>query len=59
VRTGRASATAPLADSSGDGGGSTYWVSDDGTRVLRGDVAESADELQRGFLDAMVRAGSV
>jgi hypothetical protein len=41
-----------------DGVGATYWVSNDGTHVLRGDTISGADELQRGFLEAMVRAGS-
>jgi hypothetical protein len=29
----------------------------DGTEVLRGETVEEADELQPGFVDAMVRAG--
>jgi hypothetical protein len=41
-----------------NGGGAIYWISADGTRVLRGDAVDSADELQPGFLQAMVRAGS-
>ena len=42
-----------------DGVGATYWVSNDGTRVLRGDMIGGADEMQPGFLEAMARAGSV
>ena len=41
-----------------DGVGATYWISHDGTRVLRGDTIGGADELQPGFLEAMARAGS-
>jgi hypothetical protein len=41
-----------------DGVGATYWVSNDGTRVLRGDTIGSADELQPGFLEAMARVSS-
>jgi hypothetical protein len=37
--------------------GAFYWVSLDGRRVLRGDRPDRADELQPGFIDAMVRAG--
>jgi hypothetical protein len=59
VRTGRAAnywATAGFIRA--DGGGPTYWISDDGTRILRGDLVDGADELQRGFLEAMALAGS-
>jgi hypothetical protein len=41
-----------------DGGGAVYWISRDGVRVLRGEVADTADELQRGFIEAMARAGA-
>jgi hypothetical protein len=34
-----------------------YWISFHGDRLLRGERRESATELQRGFIDAMVRAG--
>jgi hypothetical protein len=37
--------------------GAFYWISLDGRRVLRGDRPDRADELQPGFIDAMVRAG--
>jgi hypothetical protein len=38
--------------------GPTHWISRDGARVLRGDVIDTADELQRGFIEAMARASS-
>jgi hypothetical protein len=41
-----------------DGVGATYWVSNDGTRVLRGDTIGGADELQPGFLEAMALVSS-
>jgi hypothetical protein len=41
-----------------DGAGATYWVSNDGMRVLRGDTIGGADEMQPGFLEAMARAGA-
>jgi len=31
---------------------------DDGVRVLRGDVIDTADEPQRGFIEAMARPGA-
>jgi hypothetical protein len=37
--------------------GAFYWVSFDGTRVLRGERPDHADELQQGFIEAMARAG--
>jgi hypothetical protein len=38
--------------------GGYYWISFDGSRVLRGaDVWEDAEELQPKFIDAMERAG--
>ena len=59
VRTGRAAQfRAAGAFIRADGGSATSWISNDGARVLRGDVADSADELQPGFIDAMARAGS-
>jgi len=39
-------------------GTAIYWVTSDGTRVLRGDVPHSADELQTGFVEKMFVAGS-
>jgi hypothetical protein len=36
---------------------SFYWISVDGDRLFRGERRESAIELQRGFIDAMMRAG--
>ena len=60
VRTGRAakfqvSGKYVRADGIGT---AIYWVTSDGTRVLRGDVPHTADELQAGFVEKMVRAGS-
>jgi hypothetical protein len=59
VRTGRA------ATCRADGGfirvqgaSVTYWVSADGARLLRGEMVDGADELQRGFIEAMLRAGA-
>jgi hypothetical protein len=37
--------------------GGYYWISLDGSRVLRGKVIFEADELQPKFIDAMERAG--
>ena len=37
--------------------GGYYWISLDGSRVLRGSTIFEADELQRKFIDAMERAG--
>ena len=39
-------------------GSAIYWITGDGTRVLRGDTVDNADELQPGFIEAMTRAGS-
>ena len=39
-------------------GGVRYWVPFDGDRLLRGETLEDADELQLGFVDAMMRAGA-
>jgi len=59
ARTGRAAKFRGFAGFvRAEGGGAIYWISGDGTRVLRGDTIDSADELQRGFLEAMVKAGS-
>jgi hypothetical protein len=59
VRTGRAAKSRAAGNFiRADGGDATYWVSIDGTHLLRGDAVEIADELQRGFIDAMARAGS-
>ena len=38
--------------------GERYWVSYDGQRVLRGRDLQTADELQAGFIETMVRAGA-
>ncbi len=38
-------------------GAHRYWVSFDGQRVLRGRDLADADELQDGFIEAMIRAG--
>jgi hypothetical protein len=59
VRTGRAAKCRAAAGFVRvDGGEATYWVSNDGARVLRGDMIDSAMELQRGFIEAMARAGA-
>jgi hypothetical protein len=58
VRSGRAARSRVAGNFiRADGGGAVYWVSRDGGRLLRGDVVDSADELQRGFIEAMARAG--
>jgi hypothetical protein len=59
VRTGRASGPVQVrgflrVDAAN---GEPYWVSDDGTQILRGADPETADELQPGFVNAMARAG--
>jgi hypothetical protein len=36
----------------------SYWISFDASHLLRGHWREFAEELQRGFIDAMARAGS-
>jgi hypothetical protein len=59
VRTGRATKFQVVGGFvRADGVGLTYRVSDDGARVLRGLLPDTADELQLGFIDKMVRAGS-
>jgi hypothetical protein len=60
VRTGRATKFQVVGEFvRADGiGTAIYWVTSDGTRVLRGDVPHSADELQAGFIEKMLRAGS-
>jgi hypothetical protein len=58
VRTGRAAKSRAAAGFiRADGGDATYWISDDGARVLRGDTLDTAEQLQSGFLEAMARAG--
>jgi hypothetical protein len=37
--------------------GGFYWISLDGTRLLRGPTLLDAEELQPKFVDAMERAG--
>ena len=39
-------------------GSHRYWVSYDGHRVRRGRELADAEELQSGFVEAMVRAGA-
>ena len=39
------------------GAGGYYWISLDGSQVLRGMLLSGADELQPKFIDAMERAG--
>jgi hypothetical protein len=60
VRTGRASN--PILTQSficlTGGNDVYYWVAFDGRRVLRGRRTLSADDLQAGFIESMVRAGS-
>jgi len=60
VRTGRATKFQVVGEFvRADGiGTAIYWIAGDGSRVLRGDGLDSADELQIGFIDRMVRAGS-
>jgi len=41
-----------------DGLGSIYWIDGDGTRVLRGVLPDTAEELQSGFIEKMLMAGS-
>ncbi len=36
-----------------------WHLAADGTRLLRGDTLDTADDLQRGFIEAMLRAGSM
>lgn len=60
VRTGRAADPQPeqgflRLQSDGEG---CYWISFDGNHLLRGEQREDADELQPGFIEAMVRAGT-
>jgi hypothetical protein len=60
IRTGRASGSEVhggyLRVTAADG--SFYWIPFDGMRLLRGVICQRADELQRGFVDAMARAGA-
>jgi hypothetical protein len=37
--------------------GGFYWVRIDGTRLLRGDDVDDAEQLQVSFTEAMARAG--
>ena len=37
--------------------GSFYWIAADGSRLLRGDELDTAEELQASFVQAMVQAG--
>lgn len=59
VRTGRAATYEPVNSFiRADGVGTArYWISDDGSRILRGRTLSGAAELQRGFVNAMARAG--
>ena len=41
-----------------DGAGATHWVATDGWRLLRGVLLDRSVELQAGFLEAMLVAGS-
>jgi hypothetical protein len=38
--------------------GNFYWISMDGSFLLRGDVVDGAEELQPKFADSMARAGA-
>ena len=38
--------------------GGFYWITPDGSRLLRGDELEDAEELQPRFVESMVRAGA-
>jgi hypothetical protein len=37
--------------------GGFYWVPIDGTRLLRGDDVDAAEQLQESFTETMARAG--
>jgi hypothetical protein len=37
--------------------GGFYWAPIDGTRLLRGDGVDAAEELQESFAETMARAG--
>jgi hypothetical protein len=39
-------------------GGEFYWLAVDGSQVRRGNSFVGSVELQRGFVDAMARAGA-
>jgi hypothetical protein len=38
--------------------GGNYWLAVDGARLLSGETIVDAEALQRGFVDAMARAGA-
>jgi hypothetical protein len=40
------------------GGGMHYWLALDGSRLLRGRDVTEAEDLNRGFLDAMEKLGT-
>jgi hypothetical protein len=60
VRTGRATKFQVVGEFvRADGiGTAIYWVTSDGTRVLRGVLPDTAEELQSGFIEKMLVAGS-
>ena len=60
VRTGRASdqrLTSGHFRLRANNGGGFYWIAVDGSRLLRGDELDGAEELQPKFVLAMVQAG--
>lgn len=38
-------------------GGGFYWIANNGSRLLRGDELDSAEEIQENFVQAMILAG--
>ena len=60
IRTGRATEARAMdghLQLRAKSGGGYYWITADGSRLLRGDELEIAEELQQKFADSMVRAG--
>jgi hypothetical protein len=60
VRSGRASAPRKVHDHielRANRGGGFYWITIDGSRLLRGDDLDTAEELQPNFAQAMAQAG--
>ena len=59
IRTGRAASVAEHPDFLlVTGTGAQYWVSMNGAQVFKGDLPHRGNKIQRGFCDAMARAGS-
>jgi hypothetical protein len=60
IRTGRASdgrAARGYLRLRAERSGSFYWVAADGSRLLRGDDLDTAEELQSSFVETMIQAG--